>query len=198
MRRAAVLVFVMMLLAAGAYADDFGPALIARSVVDTCSGCLFVYLPVPGVGTLDDWSFYSDSGSGNYITPILFQALTLPVFEVVAIGTTRTNQANGIQEYPFQPVSGSAVMGPNEYLGWVDGTNNGIVNTGTIPFDYSGEAVGYNYNGGSVITVGEQISFAPTNRTYSINGSTVPEPAYILLIGICLVGVGNRLRRRVR
>jgi hypothetical protein len=58
--------------------------------------------------------------------------------------------------------------------------------------------VGYNYNGGSVITVGEQISFAPTNRTYSINGSTVPEPASILLFGICLVGVGNRLRRRVR
>jgi hypothetical protein len=213
-RRAIVLVCVMTLLAAGAYADVFGSALIQRSnsygTPDTCVGCLFAYYAVPAadVGqTLDDWGFYSDqlSTTGYSITPILFLSLGSNNFEVEGIGTTRTNTApSTIQQYSFGLVSGSAVLQAGEYLGWRDGTADGsIVNSGTISFDQSGQGVWYAgygaYNG--AIAVGETIGFAHDYdtpvRTYSVDGSTVPEPASILLFGICLLGVGKTLRRRL-
>jgi len=205
----------MLLLAAGAYADVFGNALQQRSYVDQCDGCVFAYLPVPAgdVGqTLDDWSYYADQNSvvGNLITPILFLSLGSNNFQVAAIGATQHNAGPGVQHYLFglQP-GGNAVLQAGEYLGWVDGTPAGATNSGTISFDGTAEgAWWYNsYPGIGSIAVGNNITLMPStvlgtvsfeDRTYSINGSTVPEPTSILLFGICLVGVGNRLRRRVR
>jgi hypothetical protein len=193
-RRTIVLVFVVTLLAAGAYADVFGSALIQRSggpygSVDTCVGCLFAYYPVPAadVGqTLDDWGFYADQGSsaGNVITPMLFLALPNDYFEVAAIGATQTSTGPGVQTYSFGPFLGSAVLVAGEYLGWRDGTPDGTkVNPGTISFDDSGQGMWYAGNGSysGSIAVGQDIQFTQSVdtpiRTYSVNGSTVPEPA---------------------
>lgn len=215
MRRICVLVFVTTLLATGARADIFGSALIQRSggpygSVDTCVGCLFAYYPVSAADigqTLASWGFYADSGSSanRLITPILFLSVGSGWFQVEGIGATQTNSGAAAPQYnPFGLVSGSDVLIANEYLGWRDGTPDGTtVNAGVISFDDSGQGMWYagngSYSGG--IAVGQVIQFTQSvdtpSRTYSIDAATVPEPASILLFGICLFAVGQSLRRRL-
>ena len=201
-----------------AQAATIGSPLIDRTIRDYNIGGLFVYdlLLVPEGFQVVSWGFYSlntsnpvsTSGVGNVITPLLFANTGGNNFEIIGIGTTRTNTNTGAQYFSFGLTSGTNIVGPNTYFGWRDGNISGsIVNDGSIELDYSGGPGLYYYPTNApttfsgVIAPGQAYLFTDnttTARTYSVEVTTapIPEPASMLLFGTGLIGLGAWRRRR--
>jgi len=202
----------VLLVAANAYGDTFGSAVVQRSYdgTDACIGCLFAYAEVPAgdVGqTLDTWAFYDAYAAdiGHEITPLLFLNITGTEFQIIGIGTTRTNTGTGVQSHPYGSVAGTDILGPNEYFGWRDGNVDGsVTNAGNVSLDLAGGPglfyfIGPPYEYPGSIGVGGPYVFTQeftTARTYSINATAVPEPMSIVLLGGIVLLMSHLIRQR--
>ncbi len=135
--------------------EQVGSALISRANTDSASGYSFVQLdPISMEGIVESWSFYSSSGAGKQVTPLLIEEVGGEYF-IRGIGATRVNTAEGIQSHDFDLVSGTTEVGSgNFYIGWKDGSTTSN-NSGVIEGD---------------IASGTTSSFV---RWFSTNGSTI-------------------------
>jgi VCBS repeat-containing protein len=120
----------------------FGDPLINRPSTDGANGFVFTALdPLTIEGTVDAWSYFSNGGNGRSVTPVLLEDVG-GNFLVRGVGTSRVNNASGIQSYPFGLASGSAdITNSNFHIAWKDGTN-GTNNPGVIDYVGSGSAEG--------------------------------------------------------
>ncbi len=178
--------------------------------VDTCPGCLYVYVDFPAAAAgqqVSSYSFYAGA-TGNEITPVLFENTAGSDFKIIGLGTTQTPSATGTNTFAFGLTSGTAtVLDGNTFFGWLDGSPGGSTNTGTITSDYpngSGPAQYFNFSSGPV-TVGETIDFltytsiSQSTRTYSLDVTTtaVPEPGLYCALGAGLIGLMVVRRRKI-
>ena len=215
---ASLITLCLALSASGAAADTIGSPLVQRETRDYNIGGLFVYdLQLGPVGSrVVEWGFYShgatngvqgSTGAGNAITPLLFEHLGGYQFQIVGVGTTRTNANTGAQRFDFQLVDGSAVVGANTYFGWRDGDSGGAqLNDGSIELNYDkGPGLFYYPTNAPTrlegpIGLGATFSFTQAStqdRTYSVQVTTVPDGgATLLLLGLGLAGLGSLKRQR--
>lgn len=193
---------------------------------DYCTGCLFAYAQVPlgdSGQQLSSWSFYAAAnpsfptngnanGVGNLITPLIFNSS----FTLIGIGTTQASTGPGIQSYAFGLTSGTDVLAAGDWLGWRDGSVSSQ-NNGTISLDMSGgpglfyhtcdnptaDSNGttcyYSASDPNPVTVGDTLSFSDAStsaRSYSVEYTTTPEPAFYGALAVGLAGLIVTVRRR--
>jgi hypothetical protein len=192
-----------------AHTQTFGYDLINRQQTDTGVGQIFVMNQVPftSAGTVTDWGFFNNNvgEAGRFITPLILERVTNG-YKVRGVGTTRTNNASGVQNFNFDTTDGSSVVPAGYMFGWLGGSPTTFSN-GTPEMDsFAGDTLDYlgqiGYQGASDTTVLGVVT-ANIPRTYSIQAHllpaqiSVPEPGAItLLTGIAFVGGSLLLRRR--
>jgi dienelactone hydrolase len=122
----------------------------SRGAVDGASGLICVVAEMAGCEqeftggprTLQTWRFFNDNGDaqkGRTITPLILRKQD-SLYEVVAIGTPRVNAGTGAQSFAFEPVEGSASVGPGCFFGWYTGDLQRHHNAGVIEFDDAADA----------------------------------------------------------
>jgi dienelactone hydrolase len=123
----------------------------SRSAVDGAAGLICVVAEIAGgeqeftggPRTLQAWGFFNDDGNaakGRTVTPLILKKQDSQ-YELVAIGTPRANAGTGAQSFAFEPVAGSALVGPGDYFGWYTGDLQGHPNAGVIEFDEAADAL---------------------------------------------------------
>ncbi|MBN2023598.1 MAG: hypothetical protein JW809_12505 [Pirellulales bacterium] len=218
MKRLAALGAIIVLLAAGPAVASItvGNSLVDRGITDTATGYVFVLgtQPSEAVGNIvTSWAFFDDETGGatvdgRLVTPLIFNKVG-SLFQIAGIGTTRATDRGGIQEFAFDLVSGSALIGPDSYLGWRDGNIDGtVVNQGVIEFEWESDpstyepytGIVYRGNPGALLVPGA--AFAGTadgRRTYSVQFTAVPEPASLAVWSLlAAAGLVWTVRRRQR
>lgn len=222
--RTSALVVVGLLSAAGSKAETIGDPVIQRPTFDGGTGQLFVYSDFFSTpGRVTSWSFFSDNtatnscstGQDSYacypgatITPILLRRNPADIFEVIGIGTTRSNSLTGQQTFAFGLTAGSDLVYGDVTFGFRSGgpQDTGDFDFGVVQFDDS-PGPGFHYMGerttfmiGTTFGAGANIG-----RRYSIQFTAVPvgvpEPSAALLIVIAPIAVlypwkGHRALRR--
>jgi len=201
---------ILVAAASLAQATPIGYPAIARALVDTCDGCIFVLgtpFPAADVGEeVTGWDFYAYDGTvsdghaiiGQSITPLLYSFDGLN-YTITGIGTTQVITSLGYQTYGFGLVSGSDIVGANTYFGYRDGTPTSG-NEGTIALDYnngsddSGSGPPWMlYFVPTNVSVGQNLGAPNGNlpRTYSVEADTsdVPEPGTLASLGIGALGI---------
>jgi hypothetical protein len=211
-RRGSLLFLCGLAFLANGYADVYGTpdsGLVQRTLTDFCTGCLLAYTEVPlsGTGqTLSSWSFYADQApsfpNGDLITPVIYNSS----MKVIGIGTTDTVATNGqLYNFAFGLTSGTNVLAAGDWLGWRDGgVPAGTENNGHISLSFDGSQGIYYYscNAGcqdyGTLNLGDPGgSFSFTGpRTYSVNFTTTPEPAFYGLLALGLSGLVTVVSRR--
>lgn len=178
-----LLALALLIAAAPAAASVVGPSLINRPSVDGAANYMFLYedgnppaFTTPGLVT--SWSFYNDNGtaSGNRtLEPIILRKHG-GGWEVTGVGATVTTPASmsGVQTFSFDPVDGSAFVGPGYTFAHHD-----LGNPGSI--EYSGVAAGtgthrYKSFGSSKATAGGAplTGFSGLDRVYSVQFHAAP------------------------
>lgn len=119
----------------------------SRQTSDSASGLIWIVTEMDGYEQelvvsdyrLDNWSFFNDNGDaqeGRVITPLLFKRAE-DKYELVGIGTTRTNAGTGVQSFPFEPVQGTDLVEEGCFFGWHTGDTEGNQNPGVAEFQDS-------------------------------------------------------------
>jgi hypothetical protein len=114
---------------------DVGSPPIDRIQDDSASGVIYLYLggtqPLAGPGAIQQWSFFDDgSASPNAnVTPLLYEVTGPGQWTVVAMGTTRTSDASGVQTHPFAAITGNAALQPGKAY-TIGFTHRGYTGTG--------------------------------------------------------------------
>jgi len=125
--------------------------LTSRQTADSASGLIWIVAEMDGYDQeltvsgyqLDAWSFFNDNGNsqkGRVITPLLFKKQDAK-YELMGIGTTRTNAGTGAQSFPFELVQGSDVVDEGCFFGWHTGDLEGNYNPGVAEFQDSPDAL---------------------------------------------------------
>jgi hypothetical protein len=120
---------------ASAGTSTVGSPLIDRSLNDASTGVIYLYLggtqPLAGPGTITQWSFFDNEagGSGQKVTPLLYEQTAANQWKVVAIGTTRASTGAGVQTNAFTAITGitSLQSGKQYTIGF---THRGYTGTG--------------------------------------------------------------------
>ena len=157
---------------AGPVVETAGNPVISRSLYDSASGSIFVLesSSFTKSGVVTDWSFFS--AVPRQITPLILHRETTGSFTIKGIGTPRTGSATApTQTNPFGLVSGSANVGPGDFLGWKDGSN-GTNNTGTPMFtDGATQTVRW-FNQVTAFTAGQNLGAGQGfGRAYSLSAT---------------------------
>ena len=126
-----------------------GPAegLRSRATVDSAPGPIWVVRQlageeqefVAGGYRLTSWSFFNDNGPaerGRSITPLIFKREG-QTYKLTGIGKPRSNAGSGRQTFPFEPVEGSAAVGPDHLFGFYTGSPPNTPNAGVVEYDDS-------------------------------------------------------------
>ncbi|HWB03485.1 MAG TPA: CotH kinase family protein [Verrucomicrobiales bacterium] len=157
---------------AGPPVETAGNPVISRPIYDTASGSIFSMESAgfTQTGTVTDWSLYSTVA--RQITPLILHRGISGTLSVKGIGATRTSTAAAaVQSYPFGLVSGSAAVGPGDFLGWKDG-GNGTNGTGT-PAWTDGATVTVRWFGQvTSFSIGQDLGAGQTfGRAYSLSAT---------------------------
>jgi hypothetical protein len=210
-KKLTALMSVLALSSVASYGITVGADLKSRAIVDTANGASFVLVsPFTSGGTLNSWSIFNDNGKaqwGNSITPLLIEALGGD-YIVRGIGTSRTNDGSGLQNWSFGLAAGSAsITNNNFFFGWKDGTAS-THNTGSIELDFVGSLPStgtQNYFGAQILAGGTNLG-AGTNlgpginqqyRDYSVQATAPDTGATLALLGLSMIGLVG-LRRKMR
>lgn len=215
--RAVCLGFCVVLAGSSSRAATIGDSVVQRPQFDSGNGQVFIYLghfPSPGE-QVASWSFYSDSSastfccgnppSGQRITPLLFDQTSPGVFDVVGIGTTRTNLLTGVQSFSFGLAGGTDIVTASTVFGWKDGAPVGDYLYGVVDMSSDPGRLTYavlDNNFPVDITLGQSYSGSSLpDRAYSIQFTTAPEPAEVLPTALAIFGIAvfisTRPKRRV-
>jgi hypothetical protein len=121
-------------------------------------------------------------------------------FLIRGVGATRASDGTGIQEFDFEVVAGTDVVGENFYFGWKDG-GNGVNNAGVSEYDDGGSNVLSLGGSHTTFYVGDNLGAASAtfDRTYSVRATAVPEPGTAVPAGIggwALVVMARSRRRK--
>lgn len=122
----------------------------SRQTVDSASGLIWLVAELDGYEQgftgpgyeLQTWSFYNNNGAAQkdrVATPLLFQKQGAG-FQLIGIGTPRTNAGTGVQTFAFEPIAGTAVIGEDCFFGWYDGHAEGVPNAGVVEFEDAPDA----------------------------------------------------------
>jgi uncharacterized protein (TIGR03382 family) len=167
-----------------------GNPLVNAALHDGAVGSIFVNSEsfVHAGGQAGAWGFFDNDFAGRQITPLLLTKAGAQ-WEILGVGTTRTSDASGAQNFDFGLVAGSDATGPGVFLGWKDG-GQGTNNAGVAEYSDGGR--------GWVEWFGpDHTAFAPgdtlstnlfLNRTYSLNAASTG--------GVPGESVGNPLGNR--
>jgi hypothetical protein len=96
--------------------SDVGSQVVARPNDEGAGGVIHLYLggtqPLAGPGSINGWSFFDADAStaGQRVTPLLFEVTGASQWTVVAIGTTRSSTALGVQTYDFGTIAGITAL----------------------------------------------------------------------------------------
>ncbi len=174
--KSAICLLGMICLAAPASAENVGNPLAPRPIIDTAGGSIFLLNdPFTQPGVLNDFGFYDERPTQTplNITPVIYRA-AIGGWEITGIGRTRNSTGLGAQNYAFDLVAGSDLVGPGHYFGWKDG-GQGSDNAGVAEWSDGGPGFvdwlggGHtNFNPGQVVA-----PVVPLNRTYSIDAQVV-------------------------
>lgn len=155
-----------------------GDPLIDRPNNDGANGALIVLLePFRQTERVTTWSFFDNDTAGRQITPLILQKIGDNYF-IRAVGTTRTSNGLGQQDFPFAPTSGSDVIGAGTYyIAWKDGSvaadNQGVIDYTDVVSDgmrYFG--TGHTNNLGIGRNLGAGQAF---DRDYSITATVATD-----------------------
>jgi hypothetical protein len=94
---------------------------------------------VDGGYRLRRWSFFNDNGeaqNGRVATPLILKR-DGDQYELVGIGTSRSNAGTGLQTFDFEVVAGTDAVGEGCFFGWHTGQPDGEHNPGVIEYDSS-------------------------------------------------------------
>lgn len=200
-------------LATSSHAGTFGNDLLARGSAanNNSTGNDYVLNTTLAVGeVVDTWGIFNDSATviGNEVTPFLAvqtgtvtntAAEEVPVFEIIAVGLTRTIDDSGAQTWAFDVQSGSGVIGAGTYFGWRDGgvseaSKGGSVteyDNGLTPPDVRTWFSHGSTLSGNPVAIGTEVPTRSSHaisvlfdRTYSAQVTTIPEPASLALLGL--------------
>ena len=179
-----------------------GDPLIDRTGNDGAIGGLFLRTSgFSGGGILTEWAIFDNDNMtpDRQITPLILEEVGGSYY-IRGIGTTRDTDESGEQHFPFDLVAGSALVGPDYYLAWKDGSltadNPGVadytgLSSGTDGIRYFGTGHANN------VTIGRNLgagNYYP--RLYSIQATVLtPEPTTLALLAFGL-GLAARHRRR--
>ncbi len=202
-------IFALALLAAGVFAaaspqmqaDTIGYDLIARGEPNTTIGDIWG-LPVSFFDALttaqqvSTWGFYNKTAGteGRSITPFIakYDSETNN-YSITGLGTTRTNDASGVQTFAFGLVSGSTTIEKGYTFGWVDGTTS-VGNASVAEWDGSGPVILFSVNNSNPdISLNKSMSpmMSPFTQTLSVQVTTspIPEPSSLVLVGMAICGL---------
>jgi hypothetical protein len=213
--RLAAVVFGFMA-ATSARADiSVGPNPLPHlTTTDTDSGLIIpaIQFSAADAGqTVLSYTFYTPLASPgtNTLTPLLLEEAGVgsPSFSVIGIGQSSTGFTQGVNTETFTMSSGTAkVQDGLTFFGFLDGTANGSeTNTGTIGMNYPtgpGPTLFYYATGGAGVTLDTPIAFSslaaiPQNsRTYAVDATITPEPAFYGLLAFGLAGLAFAVVRR--
>ncbi|MCA9270784.1 MAG: hypothetical protein KDA41_20030, partial [Planctomycetales bacterium] len=186
--------------------ETVGNGLLDRANNDTANGSIFVQNdPFTAPATLTQWAFFDNDTAGRQITPLLLTEPVAGTWEIIGVGTTRTSDASGAQEFAFDLVEGTDLVDAGVYFGFKDGSD-GANNPGVADFDLLTGVDGVFWLGPGLTSFDPGDTFAVAGtfaRSYSVQAvafAPVPEPASIVvwsLIGLALAGFGYcRVRRK--
>lgn len=157
-------------------------------------------------GTLTSWSFFSNRPDiALPVTPFLATRTGTDTFNIISIGTTRTNAGTGIQSFDFGATIGTPTVDSNTFFGFHSGTvntgTNGAIELDTLATSNPQFAL---RTGSNSITTGAG-TFTPfsDNRVYSLQAvsmgvSVVPEGSTAALLGLALPMIGTVVVARRR
>jgi dienelactone hydrolase len=117
----------------------------SRRVVDSASGLIWIVAEMDGYDQefagsdyrLQTWSFFNDNGDaqkGRMITPLVFRKQG-EKYQLTGIGKTQSNAGTGVQEFSFDAVEGTTLVGDGCFFGWHTGDLQGKHNPGVAEFE---------------------------------------------------------------
>jgi hypothetical protein len=134
--------------------SSVGSPTINRSNNDSSVGIICLYRgvsqPAAGPGSITQWSFFDNESNGK-VTPLLFEVTGASQWKIVAIGTTRTSTAGGVQSNSFSVIAGSAALqaGKQYTIGF---THRGYTGSGGNVTPDGGSAGVVDFDGYSIYT----------------------------------------------
>jgi dienelactone hydrolase len=147
-----------------------------RRSVDSAAGLIWIVGEMDGYDQelagagyrLQTWSFFNDNGdaqSGRAITPLLFQTEG-DKYQLIGIGTTRTNAGIGVQTFAFEPVEGTDTVSDGCVFGWHTGDGQGKTNPGVVEYEDASDAQMVILTGDGEMT-GQKLQLGNTYRLQS-------------------------------
>jgi hypothetical protein len=212
-RKQVVMSFVaaLVLFVAAIQAETIGNPLVSRDNIDNAHGAVFVDLDgfTQGARFVNTFSFFNNVVADDtlQVTPLIFHEVA-GNYIISGVGSPVTNAGDGAQTFAFNLTSGSADVGPGYFFGYKNGTDANPSQTGVIEFSYSTPAVtsetyfGEGHSGdlsvGTNLGAGNFLdpTFGGGYRVYSLQATSVPEPASCILAGLGVLGLLMVARRR--
>ena len=184
------------------------PLVDGAAGADTAPGAIFVELDgFSQAGQLSSFAFFNNDLSQNdrELTPLVLELVGSDFF-IRGVGAAVTNTGSGAQTYPFALTEGSSAVGPNFFFGYKNGLDSDSNQPGVIEFSFvpgatSERFFGQNFannldpdvNLGQGTFLGAPIG--QQERVYSVQATSVPEPASAGLLALGAFGM-VALRRR--